>query len=267
MLDIPTIAQLLLTAVAALLLLCGTLAVIKNTESRAAAGLSLTGVCFALAAQALHSVHRHDWMPLQDNFDALLWLAILLAATSLYLRRTPAMQPIDWIATPVAVLLMLCAAVFGKARPHEYTGSLWYWTHFISAFASPVAFALAAGAGVGYLVVRSKLRNHRLEPIDSKYGSLERYERVNYLAVQIGFALLTIGLISGLIRALGHDSKLGSHWWLSPKVILSFAAYALYAVVLHSPINPTFRGPKTAVLSIAGFVLLIGTLVAVQGMK
>ena len=264
--DGPTIAQIVLVAIAALLLLGGTFASSRRRKPLATL-LSLVGIALAVIAQVLHSLHRHDFVPLQDNFDALLWLAILLAATSLYLRQTPAMGPIDWFATPMAVLLMAVAAVFGKARPHEYTDTLWAWTHRLSAYLSPLAFALAAGAGVGYLMLRKRLRSHRGAPLDTRFGSLERYERVNYLAVQIGFALLTVGLVSGLIRALGPDSKLGQHWWLSPKVILSFGTYAIYAVVLHSPINPTFRGPKTAVLSIAGFVLLLGTLVAVQGMK
>lgn len=264
--DGPTIAQLIWIAVAAVLLAGGTIASAKRRRPLAA-GLSVAGLLAAILAQTLHALHRNDWIPLQDNFDALLWLAILLAATSLYLRRNPAMTPIDRIATPIAVLLMAGAAFYGKARPHEYTDSLWAWTHRLSAYASPLAFALAAGAGVGYLTLRSKLRNRRHAPPDAQFGSLERYERVNYLAVQIGFALLTIGLVSGLIRALAPGSKLGSHWWMSPKVLLSFGTYAVYAVVLHSPINPAFRGSKTAVLSIAGFVLLMGTLVAVQQMK
>jgi ABC-type transport system involved in cytochrome c biogenesis permease subunit len=40
----------------------------------------------------------------------------------------------------------------------------------------------------------------------------------------------------------------------------------VYAIVLHAPINPSFRGRKVAVLSIVGLVLMIGTLVAVNFM-
>ena len=51
-----------------------------------------------------------------------------------------------------------------------------------------------------------------------------------------------------------------------PKVLLAFCVWVVYALVLHAPINPSFRGRKAAMLSILGFVLMVGTLIAVQFM-
>jgi len=86
-------------------------------------------------------------------------------------------------------------------------------------------------------------------------------------SVTVGFALLTIGLVTGLVYILfnGH-TRLGKDWLASPKVLLTLGVWVVYALVLHSPINPSFRGRKAAMLSILGFVLMIGTLVAVQFM-
>ena len=47
-------------------------------------------------------------------------------------------------------------------------------------------------------------------------------------------------------------------------VVLALAVWVVYAIVLHAPINPSFRGRKVAVLSMVGFVLMIGAIVAVQ---
>jgi ABC-type transport system involved in cytochrome c biogenesis permease subunit len=60
----------------------------------------------------------------------------------------------------------------------------------------------------------------------------------------------------------GH-TRLGTHWFLSPKVILAFAAWAIFLVVLHTPVAPRLRGRKNAILSIVGLVLTIATLFAV----
>ncbi|HEX8325263.1 MAG TPA: cytochrome c biogenesis protein CcsA [Tepidisphaeraceae bacterium] len=264
--DLPTILQLLLVALAAVLVMGGA-ALSASGVRRGAVMLPAGGLVLALVAQALHSAGRGDWLPLQDNFDALLWLAILVGGAALYLRWRGTVPKIDLVSGPIVVLLLTGAAVFGRARPHEYTDSLWAWTHRLSTYASPVAFALAACAGVFYLVLRRKLRQKPHGPPDAGYGSLERLERLNYTAVQIGFALLTVGLVTGLVRALGHSTKMGDHWFWQPKVLLSFGAYAVYAIVLNSPITPALRGRKTAILSIAGFVLLLGTLAAVQQMK
>ena len=48
------------------------------------------------------------------------------------------------------------------------------------------------------------------------------------------------------------------------KIVLATLVWLVYAVVLHAPINPSFRGRKVAVLSMVGFVLMIGAIVAVQ---
>ena len=56
---------------------------------------------------------------------------------------------------------------------------------------------------------------------------------------------------------------LGPHWITTPKVILTFSAWVVYAVALHTPITPAVRGRKSAMLSIVGFVLMVATLIAV----
>ena len=45
-------------------------------------------------------------------------------------------------------------------------------------------------------------------------------------------------------------------------IVLAGSVWIVYAIVLHAPINPIFRGRRAAVLSVLGFVLMIGTLVA-----
>jgi ABC-type transport system involved in cytochrome c biogenesis permease subunit len=49
----------------------------------------------------------------------------------------------------------------------------------------------------------------------------------------------------------------------SPKVILAFTVWLVYAIALHTPITPAIRGRKSAMLSIVGFVLMVATLMTV----
>jgi len=48
---------------------------------------------------------------------------------------------------------------------------------------------------------------------------------------------------------------------------LAVVVWLVYAVVLHAPLNPSFRGRRVAVLSMVGFVLMLGTVVAVLLMR
>ncbi len=168
---------------------------------------------------------------------------------------------------PVVLLILALAAIFGKARPHDYHETTWSITHRVTAYGGFVAFAVAGAVGGMYLYANHRLRQKRLLP-GQGFGSLERMEHITLVSVTLGFALLTIGLVTGFAKLLeaGNGNSLGPLWYRNPKVILTCVAWLVYALVLHSPINPAFRGRRTAMLSVLGFVLMIGTFVAVQFM-
>ena len=220
------------------------------------------GIALGVAVLAWHSVLRKSWVPLEDNFDTLLWLAMLLAIFIAYTQRTRPLRGLESFMTPIVVLLLIAAAVFGKATPHEYLKSAWSWFHRVGAFGGALAFAISGCSGAMYLYVNKQLRSKKVAP-GGRLGNLERLEHVTVVSVTLGFALLSIALFTGLILAI-HGSSLGKNWYAQPKVVLTFVAWVVYALMLNSPINPSFRGRKTAVLSVIGLVLMSGILVAVQ---
>jgi ABC-type uncharacterized transport system permease subunit len=215
-----------------------------------------------------HSVARQSWIPLDDNFDSLVWLGLLVAGFVMYIQARRPIGGIDWVLMPMVVLVLLAALIFGRERPHAYVTGTWSWVHGIAAFGGLAAFFVAGAAGLMYLVANHRLRNKTV-PVGPRLGSLERLEHMTLVSVTLGFALLTIALITGLAIILRHgaDTSMGANWATSPKVLLTFCIWVVYAVVLHSPINPSFRGRRTAMLSILGLVLSIGAVVAVQFMR
>jgi ABC-type uncharacterized transport system permease subunit len=227
----------------------------------AAKACGWTGVLISLIVLVWHYATRRSWIPLEDNFDALIWLGLLLAIFAFYVQRTKPIGGLDWFITPIVILLLIAAAVFGRAKPHGYIPTTWAWVHRVTAYGGAVAFAVAGAVGAMYLVVNARLRNKKLQPAGPNLGSLERLEHVTFTAVTIGFALLTIGIITGFVQLIFQRQQTSM-----AKIVLTGAVWVIYALVLHSPINPSFRGRRTAMLSVLGFVLMIGTLVAVQFM-
>jgi ABC-type transport system involved in cytochrome c biogenesis permease subunit len=277
----PSIGQLvLLIGTVAALGVGGVLAALRVWKRREelagpAEVMRWVGVALGAATLVWHCFTRGSWLPLEDNFDTLLWLGLLLAVFAGYMRSSRALGGLDWFVMPVAILLVGAAGLFGSAEPHKYNvASVWHWTHRVTAYGGALAFALAAAAGAMYLLLSWRLRRKKLVPIGgapgegfAQFGSLERLERLSYGLVTLGFALLTIGLTTGLFRALAEDrTRLGHAWYVQPKVLLAVGAWLLYALVLHAPINPVFRGRRAAMLSVVGFVLMIGVIVAVQFM-
>jgi ABC-type uncharacterized transport system permease subunit len=271
MADVPHAGQLALLFAAILIFAAGgVFSVARLWNDRSALRISskaclYVGILLGIALLVWHAVARQSWVPLDDNFDAMVWLALLLALFLAYIQATRPLRGIDWFVTPIVIGLLVAAAVFGRTKPHDYLRTTWSWVHLMTAFGGAAAFAVAGASGAMYLIVNHRLRSKRLTP-GVQFGSLERLERLMLLAVSLGFALLTIGLITGLVRALRGGNPLGHAWYAQPKVLLTFVAWIVYALILHSPINPSFRGRRTAMLSVVGFVLMIGVLIAVQWM-
>jgi ABC-type uncharacterized transport system permease subunit len=275
----PTPGQLILLAVAVLLLALGSvLAVIRQRREseptpqekpgdgrwRIASKACLwLGVFCSVGVIAWHAVERGQWRPMADNFEALLWLGTLLAAFVMYIQAVKHIRGLDLLLMPVAILLLIAAAVFGLWEPHDYKSigaDAWIWVHHVSSYVGALAFAVAAGAGAMYVIASRRLRRKQLGP---STGSLESLERLMMASVTLGFALLTIGLITGVLRLADDRPGFGTS---RSKAVLASLAWLVYAVVMHAPINPRFRGRRAALLSVFGFVLVAGSLVAVMFM-
>jgi len=268
-----TNGQLILLLVATLLFAAGggiSLARLRGDRPglRLAAKVCLYfGVCAAVGVLVWHSIYRGQWLPLEDNFDSLVWLGLLLTFFVLYVQRHRPLGGLDWFIMPIVILLFIGAAVLGRLKPEQYRVGLWYTVHTVSSFGGAIAFAIAAAVGTMYLISNRRLRKKSAVP-GPNLGSLERLERLSLTAVTLGFALLSISLITGLVKLLheGGKTRLGSNWIASPKIILALCVWVVYALVLHAPMNPSFRGRKAALLSIVGFLLMVGVLVAIQFM-
>jgi ABC-type uncharacterized transport system permease subunit len=217
------------------------------------------GVLSSLIVLVWHALGRGSWLPLEDNFDALLWLAVVLAVFVMYVQRRRPIGGLDWFVMPIVILLLIGSAVTGLTDPHAYdVKTIWSWVHRATAYGGAAAFAVAGAAGAMYLIANHRLRRKVALASGPRLGSLERLEQLTLTSVTLGFALLTIGAITGFAEMIREARATPT-----AKIVLTAAVWLIYALVLHSPINPSFRGRRAAMLSILGFVLMLGVIFAV----
>src|SRR4051812_13716944 len=64
---------------------------------------SWLGILAGAAALAWHigSKPTGNWLPLEDNFEAFLWLALLLAVFVMYVQRARPVGGLDWFVMPI----------------------------------------------------------------------------------------------------------------------------------------------------------------------
>jgi ABC-type uncharacterized transport system permease subunit len=257
----PTPGQLALLILAIVLYTAGGILSITRAWSdrrsihKISRSLLAAGIVASLGVIVWHALSRHSWLPIEDNFDALVWLATLLAIFTVYVHHNRPLSGLDWFVIPIVLVLLIASAFVGKAEYKSYVISTWGWVHFITIFGGVIGFAIAAASGAMYVLTSRRLRHKA--PVSPFFGSLERTENLTMTSVTLGFAMLTIGLITGGVLVI---SKPGH----TPVVIaLAAVVWLIYAIVLHAPINPSFRGRKVAVLSMLGFVLMLGVIVTV----
>ncbi len=269
--DVPTTISLaVLTLIA---LIAGVLALIsyrskggKDDPPRYSRPIMLlTGLCLVGGAGVfvyrLLEIHQ-QWQPLQAHVDGLLLIASLLAGMILYLQGIAHVRGFSVFALPMLALIFawaICASSW-TFEPFGDIDSVWKAFHLGSVYAGMLFFAVGAIAGGMYLFVQRRLRKPQPGTTTRPLASLETIERLIIRAAAIGFSLLTIGLITGLVIVTSDpESKLGPSWWYSPKVVLSAVVWLIYALVMNVKYTTHFRGARAAWLSITGLVLLLAT--------
>lgn len=234
------------------------------------------GFVCSLALLVWHSItvvlETQTWQPLQDSLSALLTLAILLSAFVAYVQLRRPIASLEWLIMPVVVVLLLMAGHFGKTQSAAYLPTAYSLVHRLFTYLGALAFVVAGATGALYLMSDRMLRvrparagGGHLPPSPGMFGSLERLEHLAFSAVTWGFAMFTVGIITGIGWVVHEhgNTKLGAAWYLSPKVVLTMAVWVVFAIVLNTPIAPRLRGRKNAILSIVGLLLTLATLFAV----
>ena len=121
---------------------------------------------------------------------------------------------------------------------------------FAAVFAA--MFAVASCVSLVYLLQERQVKSKR-RGLFRRLPSLEALDDLNYRCVAWGFALFTVGIVTGSLLA---KAMWGTFWSWEPVQILSVLAWLLYAVLLQTR-SVGVRGRRAATLTIVGFALLI----------
>ena len=214
------------------------------------------GALFLYREIVVHSA----WQPLAMHVDGLLLITCLLGLAILYLGQPARTPGLSAFALPLLTLLLawgICASVWTAYAFDIQTP--WKTMHLASVYLGALFFAIAAGAGVMYLYAQSQLRHKRDPALTTPVASLEAIETLIVRTSALGFAVLSLGLIMGLVLMTHGDADRLPGWWYTPKMLLSAGVWLIYALVMNVRYTTNFRGARAAWLSIAGMVLLLAT--------
>lgn len=130
----------------------------------------------------------------------------------------------------------------------------WLSPHVLAVSLSFASFALAFCFAVVYQAESRLLKRKQLKGVFQRLPPLDTVSTVAHWLAAVGFSMLTLGLLSGII---GAERSWHSGWWLDPKVLTSFFAWLIYAAYLFTSGVAGWRGKRTTYFLIAGFIAVL----------
>ena len=221
---------------------------------------------FVSIVEMLAQAHR--WMPVDARqVESLLGFAVaglFFLVWWLY----------DAISLGIFVLPITFFVVFvpalGAERyifPSEGVRISWLVAHISALLAAYVALGFSLLASVLYLFQEHRLKSKRKPGEHSRWlpldwmPPLDTLERIAHATLEFGFPCMTVGLLIGSV--LAQETVLGAAYFRDPKVIASFAMWAVYVTLLFVRRSAGLRGRRAVYLSGAVFLVMLAVLVAI----
>lgn len=200
--------------------------------------------------------------PLTDlswAFSFMTWIAVVFY---LLLLRRSRLQRLAGLVAPGAFLGAFVAALHtpGAEIVEKGTAGSWPHTHVLLASAGLALLALAGLAGMVFLTEHGRLKSKR--PINRRLPipSLEALDRVNAVALAIGFPLLTLGVISGMFWLQAVE---GRPWTGTAHEAWSLVAWAIYGFLVTARFVAKQGSRQAAISAVGGFAFLFFAVIGV----
>ncbi len=217
--------------------------------------LSTAAIAVALPS---HLFALPPWLKRGEALDlgllnALLLIVWLLAATTtlsrLFKRPTGRFAQLFWF---LALMTLILRALFPELGTHLTRPSPGLAFHIATSMLAFSLLTIAALLAIWTAGLDFKLRHPLPDALDLAAPPLERLERLTFRLVAVGFALLTLSLLSGLLFV---EDLFGQH--LVHKTFFSLIAWTLFGSLLYGRWRYGWRGRMAVRLTLAGFSALL----------
>ena len=138
--------------------------------------------------------------------------------------------------------------------------SAWRVPHIATAIFAYASFAVAFGMAIMYLI-KERVGDNSKSFWATRLPSLEVLDTIIYRVVSFGFLMQTALIITGAVWA---QFAWGRYWGWDPKETWSLITWLIYVAFLHTRVTMGWKGKKSAITIIIGFLAMIFTLFGVN---
>jgi ABC-type transport system involved in cytochrome c biogenesis permease subunit len=203
-------------------------------------------------------------VPVAGATSAISTFVWLLALAYLYIELTTDERAMGVFILPLLVALQAIPALRPGVEDLApvLQGPL-FGVHVSSLLFAYASFALACVIGVTYVLLFKEIKAKHLGFFYARLPSLQVLDRMNHIAIVVGWVFLTIGIIVGAIWAAqaqggyAGDPRVQAMSLKDPKIIVALVCWVVYSFELFAARRIGWGGRRAAYLSTLGFVIVL----------
>jgi len=219
----------------------------KPGRAKVGSAIAIVGLVLHTAALVIRTVESGH-APFTNMYESLSFLAWASVLAFIIIDKKFGVPRIG--AYLLLIVVGLVALASSPLMPKDATPlvpalqSYWLWLHVSVTLLGEAFFAVAFITSIMYLAAK--------EP-DKK----DRMDSVSYRCVAVGFPLFTLGgLVFGMVWAY---KAWGTYWSWDPKEVWSLITWFVFALYLHTRIVMGWKGKRSAIIAIIGFLAALFT--------
>ncbi|HEV3140936.1 MAG TPA: cytochrome c biogenesis protein CcsA [Vicinamibacterales bacterium] len=245
------------------------------TERRPVVGRSATTLLvfaalahtFVIGMQTMELGH----VPIGGATPAISTFVWLLALSYLYTEMTTDERAMGVFILPLLVALQAIPALHPSigVRSAVLQGPL-FGIHVSSLLFAYASFALACVIGITYVLLFKEIKAKHLGFFYARLPSLQVLDRMNQVAIVIGWIFLTVGIVVGVIWAAQvrgdatGSPQVQAMSLQDPKIFVALVCWFVYSFELFAARRIGWGGRRTAYLSAVGFAIVLLNFVPVS---
>jgi cytochrome c-type biogenesis protein CcsB len=185
----------------------------------------------------------------------------LIMSSRYHSRALPAfILPMVFVFTLISLLIPdpaqpLPSILEGAILTSTFTQVI-FPVHVTLVIFSYAAFIVTFVCGVMYLIQERELKAKHFGAAFQRLPALNTCDEIGYRSLSIGFVLLTLGVVTGIVW---NNQRDGRYWHNDPKEVMALVTWFIYLFIMHYRLTAGWRGRRVALLSIVGFVVVLLT--------
>jgi len=222
---------------------------------------------FVIGMQTMEVGH----VPLAGATSAISTFVWLLGLAYLYTEMTTDERAMGVFILPLLVALQSIRALRpGIEHPAAVLQGPLFNVHVLSLLFAYASFALACVIGITYVLLFKEIKAKHLGFFYARLPSLQVLDRMNQVAIVIGWVFLTIGIVVGAVwtaqaqGGYGGDPRVQAMHVQDPKIFGALICWFVYSFELFAARRIGWGGRRTAYLSAVGFAIVLLNFVPVS---